>query len=327
MKTQCFVTGGSGFVGRHLIQVLIERGYAVRALARSEQTATLLRQLGAIPIRGDLHDSGSLRTGVQGCAIVFHLAASVDFWADEQTLWPDHVTGTNNVLQAAQQAGVSRFVYLSAASVVMNGRPILNADEQTSSNRLFDGYSRTKRIAEKHVLDANTTTFRTVAIRPPLIWGLGDTSALPQIVEAAQTGQLAFIGGGKHQIVTANVRNVCHALILAAEGDAAGEAFFVTDGEPQEFRRFITDVLATQGVKAPDRTVPLGVARFMARVLAGVWRLFRLKGAPPLYPGMVNTLGLPFVVSDAKIRQQLGYRPVISVADGLREMYPLQPAH
>jgi nucleoside-diphosphate-sugar epimerase len=321
----CFVTGGSGFVGRNLITMLREKGYAVRALARSEKSAQLLKNLGASPVKGDLEDLTALLAGMQGCKVVFHLAASVDFWADEKSLWMDHVCGTENMLKAARGTTVEKFVYLSAASVIMNGKPIEQADESFQSDRIIDGYSRTKLAAEKLVLRANAPAMQTAAIRPPLIWGKGDTSALPQIKAAALNGQLAFINGGKHRFVTSHVKNVCHALILAAEQNVGGEVFFVTDGEHPVFKEFIRAVLTTQGIETPDRHVPLGVARFMARILALVWRVFRLKGHPPLYPGMVNTLGLPFIVSDAKARRQLGYQNVISLQEGLREM-TLQPA-
>ncbi len=312
-------------MGRNLIAMLREKGYSVRALARSEKSAQLLRNLRAWPVKGDLEDLTALLAGMQGCKIVFHLAASVDFWADEKSLWKDHVSGTENMLKAARGTTVEKFVYLSAASVIMNGKPIEQADESFQSDRIIDGYSRTKLAAEKRVLRANTAAMQTAAIRPPLIWGKGDTSALPQIKAAALNGQLAFINGGKHRFVTSHVKNVCHALILAAEKNVGGEVFFVTDGERPVFKEFIRAVLTTQGVQTPDRHVPLGVARFMARILALVWRTFRLKSHPPLYPGMVNTLGLPFIVSDAKARSQLGYQNVISLQEGLREM-TLQPA-
>lgn len=99
-----------------------------------------------------------------------------------------------------------------------------------------------------------------------------------------------------------------------------GEAFFVTDGKPLIFKTFIKNMLATQGVQIPDRSVPLGVARAMAGLLAGIWRIFNRPGQPPLYPGLVNTLGLPFTVSDAKLRRLTDFRPIVSVDQGLRAM-------
>ncbi len=320
----CFVTGGSGFVGRSLIQLLRQENYTIYALARSERSANIIRQMGGIPVLGDLSDLAALQSGMQGCDMVFHLAASVNFWADARSLWLEHVTGTDLVIEAAKAANVRRLVYLGAASVIMTGKPIVNADETAVSQHLVDGYSQTKLAAEERVLDANSPMLVTVSVRPPLIWGRGDTSALPQIVEAAQKGQLMFIDGGKHEFVTAHVQNVCHALLTVAKADqrVGGEFFFVTDGKPLIFKTFIKNMLATQGVHVPDRSVSLGIARTMAQVLAGIWRTFRLQGQPPLYPGLVNTLGLPFTVSDAKLRRMTNFRPVITIEQGLREMAP-----
>ncbi|GAA4470843.1 NAD-dependent epimerase/dehydratase family protein [Nibrella saemangeumensis] len=319
MKT-AFVTGGSGFVGRNLIPLLLEKGYVVKALARSEKSAGQIRQLGAISVQGDLQDLQALQTGMTGCTVVFHLAASINMWASEQELWADHVTGTENVLQAAKQAQVNRCIYLSTAMVVLNGKPIVDADERLQSDNLVDGYSRTKLAAEQRFLQANSETMQTVVIRPPIIWGKGDTSTLPQFVEAAQKGQLMFIGGGNHLFVTSHIRNLCHALLLAGESTVGGEVFFVTDGEKLQFKRFVKDYLATQGITVPDRSVPLPIAKGTAELLAWFWRTFKRPGAPPFYPSMIHTVGLPYTLSDAKIRRQLGFQNVVTVEEGLREM-------
>jgi nucleoside-diphosphate-sugar epimerase len=116
------------------------------------------------------------------------------------------------------------------------------------------------------------------------------------------------------------VRNVCYALLLAANKNVCGEVFFIRGGGHLVFREFIREVFSTQGLQTPDRSVPLGVARLMAFLLAAVWRTFGLKGHPPLYPGMINTLGLPFIASNAKARSELGYQNVISLREGLGEM-------
>ncbi len=315
-----FVTGGSGFVGRNLIKKLVRQNITVFALSRSAESDQRIIEAGATPVRGDIHNITVLQSALAGIDTVFHLAASVDFWKSRKELWHDHVEATKHLLAAAEKNRVATFIYLGASSVIMNGKPIYNADEQTVSDNIIDGYSQTKLEAENIVLKANSPSFRTASIRPPLIWGKGDTSALPQIKAAARNGQLAFIGGGTHLFVTCHVQNVCHALLLVAQSSAGGEAYFVTDGEKLQFRRFITDLLKTQNIDAPHKTVSLGVARTMAHVFAFVWKTFRLKNHPPLFPGMVNTLGLPFIISDDKAKKQLGYSPIISVKEGLAEM-------
>lgn len=307
-------------MGRNLIQKLTSENVEVFALSRSPESDQKIIQAGATPVRGDIHSVAVLNGALAGIDTVFHLAAAVDFWKSRKHLWPDHVGGTTVLLDAARKNNVSNFVYLGAASVIMNGKPILHGDENTHSDNLIDGYSQTKLEAEQRVLKANSSTLRTISVRPPLIWGKGDTSALPQIKAAAEKGNLAFIDGGTHPIVTCHVANVCHALTLAARADVGGEAFFITDGEKLPFRQFITDILKTQNMEAPNRTVSLGMARTMARIFAFIWTTFGLKSTPPLFPGMVNTLGLPFIVSDVKAKKLLGYRPIVSVKEGLEDM-------
>lgn len=317
---QVFVTGGSGFVGRNLIPMLIENGYQVKALARSAQAIQQVEQLGAIAVKGDLYDSQALATGVKDCSTVFHLAASVDFFASEKDLKKLHVEATRLLLEAAKNAHVDTFIYLSAASVIMNGKPIVNADETFISDRIIDGYSKTKLQAENLVLQAAETNFRTIAIRPPLIWGKGDPNTLAGIIEAAKKGQMRFIDGGNHRFVTCHVLNVCHALILADQTDQNGKPYFITDGETPVFSEFIKKYVATQGVTIPDKTVSLRMARTLAAVMEFAWKTFKRKGHPPLYRGLVNALGLEFITNDQKARKEIGYETVVTIEQGLALM-------
>lgn len=316
-----FVTGGSGSVGQKLIPLLISKGYDVFALARSEKSMAIIEELGAHAIEGDLNNISAIKKGLAGCHAVFHLAASVDFFASAKALYPLHVTSTQNLLMEAKTARVKKFVYLSAASVIMNGEVIRNADESFVSDNVIDGYSQTKLAAEKLTLKANSPDFKTIAIRAPLIWGKGDQHVLPSIIEVIQKGKMQFIGNGLHKIVTCHVKNVCEALMLANDTDQGGGTYFITDGEPVIFKDFITQYVGTQGVVVPDKMVSLKAAKTIASIMELMWKLLRLKGQPPLYRAMVNTLGLEFTVNDQKARQELGYKNVISVEQGMIDMY------
>lgn len=317
---QVFVTGGSGFVGQNLIPLLLEQGYQVKALARSAQAIQKVESVGAIAIKGDLNDAKALEIGIKDVATVFHLAASVDFFASEKELKKLHVEGTELLLRVARKAGVRKFVYLGAASVIMNGKPIANADETYVSKHLIDGYSRTKLQAEKLVLSAKATHFQTISLRPPLIWGKGDPNTLPAIMDAVKKGRMQFIDGGQHRFVTCHVTNVCQALILAAQSEQSGKAYFLTDGETPVFKDFIKKYVATQGVEVPDKHVSLRMAKTVASIMEFVWKTFRLKGHPPLYKGLVNALGLEFITNDTRARQELGYKTFVTIEQGLNQM-------
>ncbi|MDA3882493.1 MAG: NAD-dependent epimerase/dehydratase family protein [Bacteroidales bacterium] len=315
-----FVTGGSGFVGQYLITQLIKNDYEVIALARSVKTCEVIQLLGARPVMGDLSNNAAIIEGLQGCHSVFHLAATVDFSLTEKELRPLNVDATINILKLAQQQGIKNFVYLGAASVIMNGKPIYNADENFVSDKLTDGYSLTKLEAEKIVLAANNENFRTISLRPSLIWGKDEPHILPTIISAIQNNQLQFINGGKHKFVTCHVLNVCHALLLAEKTSKGGEAYFITDGKPLVFKWFVEKYVGTQGVSVPDKEVSLRMAKIFAGFMEFIWKFFSLSGQPPLNKATVKATGMEFTVTDQKAREEIGYSNIISVEEGFAEM-------
>lgn len=317
-----FVTGGSGFVGRNLLAVLRERGVAAVALARSAAAEEAVRAAGAAEVvRGDLDDEAALAQGCQGCDVAFHSAATVTDWGRLEDFERINVAGTRRVLEAARAAGVPRVVHVSTEAVLVDGRPLVDADETWPLPRKPIGvYPRTKGRAEQVVLAANGPELTTVIVRPRLIWGRGDTSVLPQLVEAVRSGSFRWIAGGRYPTSTCHVANVCEGLLLAAERGGPGEIYFLTDGEPVQAREFLTALLASQGITPPDRSIPRWLALAVAGVGEVLWRGLRLRGKPPITRAAVHLIGEPVTVRDDKARRELGYQGRVSVDQGLAEM-------
>jgi len=119
---------------------------------------------------------------------------------------------------------------------------------------------------------------------------------------------------------TCHVRNVSHGTRLALRRGRPGEIYFLTDGEPVPFRDFITRLILTQGVDPGDRTAPMWLADALAAISETAWRILPLKGEPPLTRTAMNLFFREVTVNDAKARRELGYRPVVSVDEGLREL-------
>ncbi|MBA4205002.1 NAD-dependent epimerase/dehydratase family protein [Pannonibacter phragmitetus] len=317
------VTGGSGFVGGHLIRRLLSDGWRVLALGRSDKARAEIEALGAEPVEGDLLDRTALAGAMEGIEVVFHVAAHFKLWGPMSLFRRINVEGTRNVVEAAERAAVRRIVYVSAAAVVM-GRPepMRGVTEDMPLHKMpFAPYAASKAEAEEVLLAANgrRAGFSTVAIRPPFIWGPG-MPALDRMVETVRAGQFQWVAGGGQALSTCHVDNLCHALILAADRGSGGEAFFVSDGEDTTLKSFLTRLLASRGVTPKDRAVPFGIAWTMAGVMGAVWRIFRRKGEPPVTRQMLRFIGKDFTIDVSRARNQLGYAPVISAADGMRAM-------
>ena len=316
-----FVTGGSGFVGRNLIAMLREAGNEIMALARSEEAANAVREAGAGPVHGDLDDSRALHEGMRGASLAVHCAAKVDDWGPLGEFFRVNVEGTQHVLDAAKAAGVARLVHVSTEAVLVGGGPIVRADEtRPLPANAFGGYPISKGLAEECVLAANSPSFATVIVRPRFIWGRGDTVLLPRLADATKKGQLVWFSGGRYLTSTCHVRNVCEGILCAAAAGRPGEIYFLTDGEPVEFRAFVTDLLRTQGIEPTERSLPFGVAYAAAGALEAAWRWLPLRGQPPITRAALRLIGEEVTVVDAKARREIGYVSHVSRAQGLREL-------
>jgi nucleoside-diphosphate-sugar epimerase len=231
------------------------------------------------------------------------------------------VGGTANVIAASRAAGVRRLVHVGTEAALTAGQALVGVDERAplrpDSPFL---YSATKAKAEQLVRDANGDGLETVVVRPRFVWGRGDTTLLPAIVDMVRSGRFRWIGGGRHLTDTTHVDNTVEGLWLGATRAPAGGVYFVTDGEPVVFRDFLERMLATQGVTVPDKSVPAGVATAAAAAAERVWRLLRRPGPPPLTRFAVWVSSKECTLDDSRARAELGYEPVRTREGGLADL-------
>jgi nucleoside-diphosphate-sugar epimerase len=316
-----FVTGGSGFIGGALIERLRAEGWEVRALARSDAAAEKVRARGAAPVAGDLTDVSMLAAAAAGAQLAFHAAAKVEDWGDPAEFERLNVLGTENVIAACRQAGVRRLVHVGTEAALMAGQPLVHVDESAPLRPDSPAlYSSSKAKAEQRVRDANDADLETVVVRPRFVWGRGDTTLLPALVELVRAGRFRWVGGGRQLSATTHVDNTVEGLWLAGTRAPAGGVYFVTDGEPVEFRGFVSRLLETQGVSAPDSSVPAGVARAAAAATELAWRVLKRPGHPPLTRFSVWVSSQECTIDIGRAERELGYRPVKSREQGLAEL-------
>ena len=319
--TTAFVTGGSGFIGGALVRRLVGEGRQVRALARSQSSADRLSGLGAEPVRGDLDDRASIASAAHGCEAAFHAAAAVLEWGPRDEFVRGNVAGTENALRGCREAGIRRFVHVGTEAALMVGQPLVRVDETAPLRPDSKAhYPATKALAEQAVRAASSDGFETVVVRPRLVWGPGDTTVLPGLLKAVESGRFSWIGDGRHLTDTTHVDNVVEGLLLGAAKGRPGEAYFVTDGEPVEFRDFVTKLLATRGVRPGDRNMPPALARAAAAALERLWSVLRRKEPPPITRLAVWLSSLECTIDISKAREELGYAPVKTREQGLAEL-------
>jgi nucleoside-diphosphate-sugar epimerase len=199
-------------------------------------------------------------------------------------------------------------------AALLAGDPLVEVDEHAPLR--FDSkalYSRTKARAEEAVLEAGRDGFETVVVRPRLVWGRGDTTILPALEAAVRAGRFAWIGGGRHKTSTTHVDNVVEGLVLGATKGAPGGV------------DFITRLLATQGVEVGDRSVPRPVIRALATASEAAWRLLPLPGQPPVTRLAYWLAALETTIDISRARAELGYEPVRTIDDGMRELEEVTP--
>lgn len=314
------VTGGGGFIGRSIVRALLDRGEHVRVLCRGDYP--ILHEWSVDLRRGDIRDQDIVAAAVEGCDAIFHTAAHIDLWGPYERFFAVNTLGTRHVIDACHRHRVRRLVYTSTPSVVHAGDAVSGVDESAPYPSHFEAhYPATKALAEQEVLAANSDALATVAIRPHLVWGPGDSSALPRLVARAKSGRLRMVGRPQ-MIDTTYIDNAVEAHLLAYErlrpgSPIAGKAYFITQGEPLEGPTFISDMLDAAGLPPVTRTIPAPLARSAAALAEAVWNTFKLQSEPPVTRFLVSQLATAHWYDISAARRDLGYDPKVSYREGM----------
>jgi nucleoside-diphosphate-sugar epimerase len=318
---RALVTGGGGFLGGALVRRLSRLGWELRSLSRSDYPE--LMQLGAEQVRGDLADPGAVDRAVADCEVVFHVAAKAAMWGRYQEFYATNVIGTSNVIDSCRKHGVQKLVYTSTPAVVHAGGDIEGADESLPyAERYHAHYPATKAQAERAVLAANSPGLSTVALRPHLIWGPGDTQLVPRVVDRARRGVFRFVGDGSNRVDSVYIDNAVDAHLnaferLTPDSPCAGGVYFISNGEPMRMDELINGILAAAGLPPENRSVPLWLAWTVGALIEGVHTVFQLSGEPGMTRSIASHLATSHYYDISAARRDLGYQPLVTIAEGL----------
>ena len=319
------ITGGSGFLGQHLIRFLNRNGFHnLRSFNRSK-CAALAGQ--SIEMHyGDLADFEAISEAVKGCEVVFHVAAKAGIWGNYKSYYRANVEGTLNVLRACERWGVKKLIYTSTPSVVFNGQSLANVNESMPYGKHWlCAYAKTKRIAEEAVLKANGKNgLFTVALRPHLIWGPGDNHLIPRLLDLAKRGLLFRVGSGQNWVDLSYVENVAEAHYLAmnalGQGRIDGKAYFISQDDPVRLWDWVNDLLVRLELPRVKKRISYRLAYVLGGLFECVYTLLRIPKQPPMTRFLATELAKDHYFNMMAAKMDLHYIPRISNEEGIHKL-------
>jgi len=313
------VTGASGFIGSHIVEVLKKKNEKIVALVRRTSDTAFLKSIGVELRYGDLNDKESLRENMKDCDKVYHSAALANEWISKEESRRVNVEGTKNLLDIAKEADVKRFVFISSLAVLgmrdHHGTPADSPYKKTG-----DSYIDTKIDSERMVFDYyKIYGLPVVVVRPGFVFGPRDYKLMPRILTRLQKGKFMFIGSGKNKTDLIYIENLTNAIVSAGKLDQAiGQAYNVTNNSDIDIEGFIYKISDLWNIKKPSRHLPKPMALFLCGAFEGWTRLTRSKKPPYITKTSMKFLTLNLEFDIKKTKEQLGYNPTVSIEEGLK---------
>ena len=318
MKT-VLVTGATGFLGKYVVDELVEHGYQVRAFGRNSKVGRSLENSSVSFFQGDLTKADDVLEACKGIDLVVHAGALSTVWGPWEDFYQANVLGTKYVLEACRQTGIQRLVYISSPSIYAAPRDQLGIKESDApeENKL-NNYIRSKLASEK--LFKNYPDVPSIILRPRGLFGIGDTSILPRVINLSQKIGIPLIGDGRQLMDMTCVENVAMAIRLALEApEAKSEVYNITNGESRAFRDLLEESLKGLGYPIKYRKIPASLLSGIASSLEFLYKSLNLKGEPPLTRYTYYLLRYSQTLDISKAERELGYHPKISISEGIEQ--------
>ena len=318
------VTGAAGFLGGHLVDMLVERGDEVRALVRPVEDTSYLRTLLRVEIvQGDLTDSASLKRAVQGVQCVYNVAAKTGPWGLEDVYRAVNVQGLAVLIHAAMEAGVQRIVHTS--SITVYGHHLHGIVTEDDAFHVEDNpYSRTKIAGEKLIANlVKDEGAPVVIVRPGWIYGPRDMASFGRFVSLVESGKGFIIGSGKNIVPSVYVRDVAQGLLKAGDADdtAIGQAYTIANDQRVTQAQYLNTIADCLQVPHVSLHLPYSALYSGARAAELAWQSMGRRNAapPPVTTYGITLLGGNQLFSIDKARRELGYKPEYDIKRGVAE--------
>ena len=325
------VTGAGGFVGKALCRALRGLGHEVIGVVRRDDPDLLA--MGVRLLRCDIRElTPDQVAGLGEIEALFHTAAKVEMFGAREEFVSVNVDATNHLLELCRVRSIPKFIYTSSPSVVADGRDLRGIDESYPYPAHYEAlYPMTKAAAERAVLAANSATLWTVALRPHLIWGPGDTNLVPRILTRARAGRLVCVGRGTNLVDLTYIEDCVQAHVKAEHAltrnpACRGHAYFISQGEPVNLWRWIDAVLAAHTLGPVKRTLPAWAAIALGALCEVVEELSHHRFEPPLTRFLAREMATDHFFSIAAARRDLGYEPTCTINEAFQRTFGSLPS-
>ncbi len=323
------VTGATGFLGGYVVDYFEKQGCEILAVGRNEKRGKELESTQTRFFCGDLTNPETTENLCKNIDIVIHASALSTIYGKYEDFYQANVRATELLCAAALKEKVQRFVFVSSPSIYAENRERLNIKENEKiQQKNLNYYIKTKKHAEKVIQNYGYKGLEYVILRPRGLFGIGDTSIIPRLLEANRGVGIPLFFGGKTIVDMTCVENVAYALYLAAtKEEARNQIFNITNGEPRVFREMLDELFEIIGETAKYKKLPFRPMYSLAFLLEGFHHLFRIKKEPRLTRYTVATLAFSQTLDLQKAREVLGYEPIVPLKEGIENYGRWKKSH
>ena len=313
------VTGATGLLGSHLVDLLVERGERPRALVRPGESTEGLVESGAEIHVADLRDAGAVRSAMDGVDEVLHCAARTGPWGPEAEYESTNVRGLETVVRTALSAGARRIVHVS--SITVHGNDVRGlADETTPLRTESNPYSRSKVVGEqllKRMIEQEGAP--VTIVRPGWIYGPRDVASFARFATMIRDGKMVMIGSGRNHVPLIYVGDAARGLLQAARTEGAvGRPYLLVNDEPVTQGGYLDAIAAEVGAPPPKRRLPYRLALVLGATAKTAARLAHREQPPPVMRYGIQLLGGENRFSIERARRELGFVPQVNHVEGVR---------
>ncbi len=318
---KALVTGATGFIGGHLVDHLLNNGFSVRCLARSEKKADKLSAAGIEVVIGDISVLDDLKGICDGMDYVFHAAAMVNDWGIWDDFAKNTVLGSQNVLRAALQSNVGRFVHISSVDVY--DRKYMHQDLPPANEKTLQVhdnwpyyYARAKMLAEREVMYFAKLGLLTSIIRPATVYGPGDQTIMPRVIEFLRE-QPMLVSNYNPVVGLIYIDDLVHLCLKAAESQTSvGRAYNASSDEDISLIKLVHCICSTMNIAYPKLQLPYWLLSFAVKVFETYGRI--TKTEPMLTQGGLEFFTLDQRFDISKAQRDLDWHPEVSFTDGFQ---------